>query len=162
MENRTLIKSEGVSGEQVGGPIRKPSSRNHRVGSGFFGFGRMAGEIQTVCGPSVSNARSRLRNLINHHPQEASLVGTQGLANQTKRPAPNGGHRGLRGVCYGKIGKRQIGQFKKRRQVAVQNKARELGKSFPDIRDVRAARRKRARESQINQTRRGWQWPFDL
>jgi hypothetical protein len=31
----------------------------------------------------------------------------------------------------------------KRRQVAVQNKARQLGNSFPDVRNVRAARRAR-------------------
>ena len=42
----------------------------------------------------------------------------------------------------------------KRRQVAVQNKARQLGSSFPDVRDVRAARRAREVE-ELESIKRG-------
>jgi hypothetical protein len=42
----------------------------------------------------------------------------------------------------------------KRRQVAVQNKARQLGCSFPDVREVRAARRARELE-QVESLKRG-------
>ena len=85
--------------------VGKPSSRNHCVGSVFFGFGRIGSEIQAVCSPLLITTRKKRRWSV---PKGWPI----------KRSAP---HRTAateayeEAGVYGKIGKSRIGQFKKRR-----------------------------------------------